>query len=186
MNIESNVELFRMINDLGKEYTYLNPVSVFVAEYVIFLLGLMLLVYWFKGKNQDRLMVSSAVFSVILGEVLGKIAGRFYSNLQPFVELNDVNKLIEKDAGNSFPSDHTIVVFAVCFTFFLFKKKYRPLWLLVAVAVGISRMLVGVHYPLDVATGAVIAMASAFICYQFVSKSKMIQRYGKGQAGKRA
>ncbi len=35
---ETNVDLFRAINDLGKEYTYLNNFFIFTAEYMVFLL----------------------------------------------------------------------------------------------------------------------------------------------------
>lgn len=33
---EMNSKLFRMINNLGKQYTDLNPLFVFIAEYMIF------------------------------------------------------------------------------------------------------------------------------------------------------
>ena len=29
---ELNIHVFRMINDLGKQYTYLNPTAIFIAE----------------------------------------------------------------------------------------------------------------------------------------------------------
>ncbi|CDQ41583.1 hypothetical protein BN990_03956 [Virgibacillus salexigens] len=35
-----NIDLFRMVNNLGKDLTYLNPTIVFVAEYMVFLLAL--------------------------------------------------------------------------------------------------------------------------------------------------
>lgn len=33
---ELNIHVFRMINDLGKHYTYLNPSAIFIAEYMVF------------------------------------------------------------------------------------------------------------------------------------------------------
>ncbi|SDJ90852.1 undecaprenyl-diphosphatase, partial [Aneurinibacillus migulanus] len=35
-----NIDAFRLINDLGKQYPYLNPVIVFLAEYMLYFLCL--------------------------------------------------------------------------------------------------------------------------------------------------
>jgi len=35
-----NIYLFRMVNDQGKEYTMLNLVMMFVAEYTVFFSGI--------------------------------------------------------------------------------------------------------------------------------------------------
>ncbi|WP_019241142.1 MULTISPECIES: undecaprenyl-diphosphatase [Bacillus] len=175
MNIPYNADLFRLINDLGKDNTFLNPLFIFLAEYMIYFLAFALLVFWFTRTRQNRLMVGSAVFSFALAELIGKSLGHFYSNYQPFVELSNVSKLIEKDIGNSFPSDHTMVFFAICFTFFLFNKRFRSLWLFLAIFVAISRMWVGVHYPADVLTGAAVAIVSSFICYKLIPKSRVVK-----------
>lgn len=33
---EVNISLFRLVNDLGKEHPFLNPVFSFIAEYMVF------------------------------------------------------------------------------------------------------------------------------------------------------
>ncbi|WP_281215173.1 hypothetical protein [Bacillus altitudinis] len=60
----------------------------------------------------EEWMMISAGLTFILAKVLGKVAGIFYSNQQPFAELNQVNLLIEKN--DCFPRDHAP------FLFFLF------------------------------------------------------------------
>ncbi|MER3122346.1 phosphatase PAP2 family protein [Bacillus altitudinis] len=67
----------------------------------------------------EEWMMISAGLTFILAKVLGKVAGIFYSNQQPFAELNQVNLLIEKEVNNSFPSDHTIFIFSICMVFWL-------------------------------------------------------------------
>lgn len=176
MNLEQNVTLFRMINNLGKEYTYLNPVFIFIAEYMVFFLCLAVILYWFTKTNENRLMIISASISFIFAEITGKVAGKIYSNNNPFAELVNVNKLIEKSVDNSFPSDHTILFFTFCITFFLCRKKYSYFWLLLAFSVAFSRIWVGVHYPADVIVGGIIAAISAFICYKIVPKNRLIKR----------
>lgn len=175
--LELNITLFRMINDLGKEHVYLNPVFVFLADYSLYFLALAVVVFFFTRNGRNRLMVVCAGLTFILAEVVGKLVSNLHTNYQPFSVLDDVNKLIEKDINNSFPSDHTILFFSFCMTFWLFSKsRYRFLWLIVAVLVGISRVGVGVHYPADVLVGALISMAVSFIVYKVFPKSKNIQR----------
>lgn len=82
---------------------------------------------------------------------------------RPFVTYPDIIK--RSDAGSkSFPSGHTSSAFALATSLSL---EY-PHWYVVAPAymwacsVGYSRMRLGVHYPSDVAAGAVIGAGCAW------------------------
>lgn len=170
---EVNVDVFRLINDMGKEYSSLNPGMIFIAEYLVYILALTTIIFWFTRNNSNRLMVVCASITFILSEILGKLAGKLHSNYNPFAELPNVNQLIQKAIDNSFPSDHTILFFSFCITFWLFKKGWGFIWVLLAFLVGISRIWVGVHYPADVLAGALISIISAIIVYQVIPKIKL-------------
>jgi undecaprenyl-diphosphatase len=178
---EMNSNLFRMINNLGKQYTDLNPFFVFIAEYMIFFLALAVLMFLFSRGNKNRIMVICAFIALFISEILAKIAGQFHSNYQPFAELPNVNKLVEKAVNNSFPSDHTIIFFSFCITFWLFKRGWGLLWGILAVLVGISRIWVGVHYPADVLVGAIISIVSAMIVYKIVLKLSLTKKFLRNQ-----
>ena len=170
-----NIDVFRVINDLGKEYDSLNPIAIFIADYMVYVLLIGLIVYWFTRTNQNRMMVIQSVFAFVLAEVLGKIAGLFNSHFQPFVELPHVNKLIEHAVDNAFPSDHSILFFSVCFSIWLVRKKEGWVWLTVACLVGVSRIWVGVHFPGDVLTGTLIGICAALFAYWIVPKLSLIK-----------
>ncbi|CAH0313974.1 undecaprenyl-diphosphatase [Peribacillus simplex] len=174
---EMNSKLFRMINNLGKQYTDLNPFFVFIAEYMIFFLVLAVLMFLFSRRNKNRIMVICAFITLVISELLAKIAGQFHSNNQPFAELPNVNRLVEKAVNNSFPSDHTIIFFSFCITFWLFKRGWGILWVILAVLVGISRIWIGVHYPADVLVGAIISIVSATIVYKIVLKLSLTKKF---------
>ncbi|MFE5431042.1 undecaprenyl-diphosphatase [Peribacillus simplex] len=174
---EMNSTLFRMINNLGKQYTDLNPFFVFIAEYMIYFLVLAVLMFLFSRRNNNRIMVICAFITLVISELLAKIAGQFHSNNQPFAELPNVNRLVEKAVNNSFPSDHTIIFFSFCITFWLFKRGWGILWVILAVLVGISRIWVGVHYPADVLVGAIISIVSATIVYKIVLKLSLTKKF---------
>ncbi|WP_045522615.1 undecaprenyl-diphosphatase [Neobacillus niacini] len=181
-----NENLFRFINDLGKEYTSFNLVVVVIAEYMVIFLALAVLTFWFTRKHKNRIMVICGLITFAVAEIIGKVAGKIHSNHQPFAELSNVNKLIEKAIDNSFPSDHTILFFSFCVTFWLFRGGRGFTWVLLAFLVGISRIWVGVHYPADILVGAMISIVSAFVVFRVVPKLSMIQKllgiYEKGES----
>ncbi|GAB6455740.1 MULTISPECIES: undecaprenyl-diphosphatase [Bacillus] len=171
-----NIDIFRAINDLGKQYSFLNPAIVFLAEYMVYMFALIILAYWFTRSRKSRMMVIQAMVAFVIAEVIGKIAGKFHLNYQPFTVLPDVNKLVDHAVDNSFPSDHTILFFSICFSLWLVRKKTGWLWLILAFCVAISRIWVGVHYPFDVAVGALIGCISAVFSHWLVPKLSLIRQ----------
>ncbi|PEY43412.1 undecaprenyl-diphosphatase [Bacillus cereus] len=171
-----NIDAFRWINDLGKQYSSLNPIMVFVAEYMLYALVLGVLIYWFTRNNKNRMMIIQGGLAFIVAEIIGKIVGQFYSHHQPFAVLPNVNQLVEHEIDNSFPSDHTILFFSICVSILLVRKKEGWLWLMLAFCVAISRIWVGVHYPIDVVTGALVGIISALFVYWIAPKLSFIKR----------
>ena len=60
-----NIDIFRAINDLGKQYSFLNPAIVFLAEYMVYILALIILTYWFIGSRKSRMMVLQAMVAFV-------------------------------------------------------------------------------------------------------------------------
>ncbi len=158
---EMNISWFRTINDLGKQHPLFNPIFELFAEYTVYVLFFGCMFYWFSRVKEARIMTLNAMFSFVLAEAAGKLAGLFYYNKQPFAELANVNQLIEKSIDNSFPSDHSILLFSICFSIWLVRKKAGTVWLVLAFCTAISRIGVGVHYPFDVLAGALLGILAA-------------------------
>ncbi|MGQ7875394.1 undecaprenyl-diphosphatase [Bacillus sp. 1A] len=171
-----NIDAFRAINDLGKQYSSLNSTMVFLAEYMVYFLGLIIIAYWFTQSRQNKMVIIQAMIAFITAEIIGKLAGKLYLNYQPFAALPNVNKLVDHAVDNSFPSDHTILFFSICFSFWIVRKKARWLWLVLAFCVAISRIWVGVHYPFDILTGALIGIISALFSYWLTPQITFIKQ----------
>ena len=71
------------------------------------------------------------------------------------------------DLYSSFPSGHSAAVGAFFGAFSMLAPRLRPLFLLGALTIGVSRVIVGAHYPSDVAAGLLLglwtAVATAFL-----------------------
>ncbi len=71
---------------------------------------------------------------------------------------------------NSFPSGHTQVAFAVATYLSLIFRKVAFIFLMLACLVGISRIYLGVHFPLDVLVGAMIGGGFSVIVWKWRKK----------------
>ena len=93
--------------------------------------------------------------------------------------IEGLTRIIGKQSDRSFPSGHTANSMAVGVSLWLISRKYELLgdkklyfpksagWavLVWSVLVGLSRLYVGVHYPTDVAGGAIIAILNTIIVF---------------------
>ena len=74
-----------------------------------------------------------------------------------------VSRLVALPHSHAFPSGHTTVSFACATVLSALAPRGAPLFFLLALAIGYSRLYVGVHWPLDVAGGAVLGVATALL-----------------------
>lgn len=97
------------------------------------------------------LMGTSAALAALVSQVLKRAARRPRpSNLPGFVAL------IENPDAFSFPSGHAAAAFAVAVALLGQGVGLGPLALVLAGLIGLSRVYLGAHYPLDVAIGAML------------------------------
>lgn len=124
-----------MLNSLGKEFQFFNLPMIIIAEYTVIFLAIFVILFWFTKDRENKIMLMCASIAFVLAEIIGKFAGLLHFNHQPFAVLSNTNQLIEKAINNSFPSDHTILFFSFCMSFWLFKKGKWILWILLAILV---------------------------------------------------
>lgn len=122
------------------------------------------LLYWCFDK---RLAYKTGMVFFLSG-LLVQAAKITFRIERPWVidpDFHAVQSAMKTATGYSFPSGHTQGAFALYGTFaFSAKKRWKIApWLLLACCVGLSRLYLGVHTPLDVLGAAGIALASVFI-----------------------
>jgi membrane-associated phospholipid phosphatase len=65
----------------------------------------------------------------------------------------------------SFPSDHAVAAFAIAFSVALVRGRRAGVFFLAAASVVITRVFVGLHYPGDIAGGALIGLIAALAVF---------------------
>jgi undecaprenyl-diphosphatase len=105
------------------------------------------------GGNAARyglLLGTAAALAAALSQVVKRSLRR------PRPSARGFEALIENPDAFSFPSGHAASAFAVAVALAGQGYGLGPLALVLAGAIGISRVYLGAHYPLDVAVGAVL------------------------------
>lgn len=74
-----------------------------------------------------------------------------------------LHPLVSVPHSGSFPSGHTTTSFACATVLSALEPKAAPAFLLLAAAIGYSRLYVGVHWPVDVAGGVILGVVIALL-----------------------
>ncbi|CAK7258484.1 Membrane-associated phospholipid phosphatase [Shinella sp. WSC3-e] len=77
----------------------------------------------------------------------------------------------------SFPSGHSAAAGSFFGAFSMLAPRLRPLFLLGALAIGISRVIVGAHYPSDVAAGLLLGLWAAIATAFFFAGREWLFRF---------
>jgi undecaprenyl-diphosphatase len=80
---------------------------------------------------------------------------------RPYETIAAADPLLRTDLGASFPSGHAATSFAGAVLLACLFRRAVPALLILAALIAVSRVYVGVHYPLDVLAGAALGTAVA-------------------------
>ena len=138
-----------------------NSVSFVAWGLPILLLIIGIVIKRAQIKNGAILLLSSVTISSLISLVLKYVIDR----PRPFYSYDFIEK-ISSGGSPSFPSGHTTEAFAVAVALCIAYPRWYIITpsLLWAMAVGYSRMSLGVHYPSDVLAGVVVGVLSVYLC----------------------
>ncbi len=158
MNLDWN--LFLAINQFAGRSPILDAAGKFFAEYAVVLFALLLVALWFlpaavELRRAREQRVVNAVLALAGAWLTAHVIGALFYRARPFV-AHRVTQLIAHPADASFPSDHTTLAFALVLALWLVLDRTRWWWVALGALIGVARVFVGVHYPLDVLGGAAI------------------------------
>ena len=113
-------------------------------------------------------LIVLAVLSVLVAFGVASLGGFLYYDPRPFTITHTI-PLIPHLPDDGFPSDHTLYAMAAAATLFCYRRKTGIVLGILAVLTGTARVLAGVHHPVDVIGGAMMAIMSVMVA-RFVLK----------------
>lgn len=162
--------VFRLINGFAGTAGWLDFTMVLLAEYAPLLFVAVLLWLWVRPsrqqeKFQDRLAVGRALAAAALALALGQVIGLAFPRLRPFQD-HTVRLLVARNFDPSFPSDHALAAFAIVAALAASHPRLSLALLGPAALLGVSRVFVGIHYPLDILGGAILGGTTGGIIHR--------------------
>jgi len=176
-----NETIFFFFYNLAHQSKIFDSLIIFLAVYfvyfVIFLALLFLLFYYkiFFSQNLISDFVSrwKEFFLVCASGGLAWAVAHLLKILiylpRPFVIFPQVHSLFA-ETGYAFPSGHTATASGIAFALFFINKKAGYVFTFFALMIGVSRIISGVHFPIDILGGFILGGLVAFLVAFFVKK----------------
>ena len=137
--------------NMAKDNKAVGKMAVFVASNtnkiyaLVYLIGI---VYAFF-QNSNLLFRITIVYNSILRKILNRP--------RPFKELG-IESLIEHEDKGSCPSNHAVSAMIIAMAWCSIFPVVGAILIVLAIFTGLSRVMTGVHYPVDVFLGWLIAI----------------------------
>lgn len=174
-NIDNSFLLF--FHSLANKNVFVDNVIIFLAEYLPFI-AVILMILFIAIKNlkyiskenhlikiKDTLkriifMFLPAIFSWVVATIIKYLIKR----PRPFIELsNSVNPLFTHGGVDSFPSGHATFFMALAIGAFSLNKKFGWVMVIIAILIGLARIISGIHFPVDILSGFLLGILSSYL-----------------------
>ncbi len=166
-----NQTLFTLVHQFAGRSLFLDYLGIFTADYLPYLMGVAFLVLaWYQEgwRRKAYLFAEGALAAILSRGIVTELIRFFYHHPRPF-DFYHFTPLIA-ESGSSFPSGHMTFFFALAVVIWYANRTWGWWYLALSAAVGIARIYVGVHWPYDIAGGALIGIACGLIVHWALRK----------------
>ena len=170
------IHVFGAISQIGKSH-WLFALSLLAVAVGLFrrerVLGPRRRAAWGLVASRGFYFFAVMAFSGIAAQVVKHVVGRARPYLIDLDGPFHFDFFSLKAVEASFPSGHTTTVFAALAALTLLRPRLGPAFLIVALPVAASRIVLGAHYVSDVAGGACLGLASALAVARIFARRRI-------------
>ncbi len=160
----SDAGIIIYLNSLTGINFYLDVFFYFTAKIIPYLMIASFGYFLLRNFKQYFLFVLEAGVAVLLARYgFVNMIRYFFPRTRPFIELEEINLLLDYKETFSFPSGHTAMVFAISTVIYFYNKNVGSALLILSLFVGLSRVVVGMHWITDVFAGVVVGILAGVI-----------------------
>ncbi|MBS4000470.1 MAG: phosphatase PAP2 family protein [Desulfobulbaceae bacterium] len=157
--------LFYAINN-GWANPIFDKMMPFITEVdswlLLYLLGFYILL--FRAGRAGRVAAVALILTIVASDQINSsFLKELFGRIRPCHVLDEVRLLVPCGGGKSFPSSHATNNFAAAVVLFSFFRREAFILFLVASLMALSRVYVGVHYPMDILAGAAFGTIVALV-----------------------
>ena len=177
-----NQSVFLALNGLVGN-PIIRDIAIIFSDAPIFFLPLFLVVGWlyYRKNTAEKTQLLGIFYATLVSIVMNMIIQHLVYVERPITFLGaKAHFVLSHIPDASFPSDHAAVGFAFLTSLSLFGFRKVFWWFLpFCVIMVISRIVAGVHWPLDVLAGITVGIVSAYIVYSLRNRS-VFKRFNTG------
>lgn len=178
-----NTQLQHLINGWAGHNALLDDAMRAGAIYLIGAVGLVLIALWWwptdePGRAANQRVAVAAVLGAAGALLIGALVRTLHSEARPFVVDPSTHLLVTHVADRSLPSEHALVSFGVAGTVLWWRRLAGIVLIVVGVLIGVARVYVGVHWPVDIAAGALVGLGAGSLAACTVPWWANAQRFG--------
>lgn len=164
-----NSSLFEAIYGLAHRSATLDQVIIFGATWLPVIVGGLVVIIILSLASRDRIPRRAAFIILVptIAWFIAHILKAIINSPRPALALDAVKPLFLAD-GNAFPSGHTTLFFALTFALYPFHPKLSTLTAISAILISLARVAAGVHWPIDILGGFILAGVVVFIAWTMV------------------
>ncbi len=145
-------------------------------HWVLLYAALIIWLLWKCGKNGRICVLALAITITLSDGINSRLIKPAVNRNRPCQEAGMYSRtLVNCGAGKSFASSHAANNFAAAIILSFFFIKMRWIFFSVAALMAFSRVYVGVHYPIDIISGAIIGSLIAYLVLFVLKKVKLIK-----------
>ena len=133
---ELNRSLFLAINASAEASLPMRELAVFLAQWLVLSVPLLLLMLWVFGGRRQRMIVLIATLSIVFALACNLLIRDLWFHPRPFM-LGLGQNFLAHAPGASFPSDHASGMFAMAFALILV-SLYRTGLVMLALALLVT------------------------------------------------
>ena len=170
-----NESIFSFLNGLSGHNAFFDWLFIFFARDLIYILVILVpvLIWTYERSRRGRIYFTLlSLLSLTFSEIIVTLFRYFHNNPRPFDVIEGLKPLISHVSEPSFPSGHTMFLVPLALTIYYLKPKAGVWIILGTVLMGLSRVIVGVHWPLDILGGFILG-GIAFYTAKFVLEKKI-------------
>lgn len=138
-------------------------VVTFLASFLIWFLYAGLLVLWVIDGKIKKETVIHALLASLTAWLLAEIIKSLIPTIRPFLLNGQPVETLTLPLDGAFPSAHAALAFGLAVTVWFHDRKVGWIYLILAVVIGIARVIANVHYPQDIFGGGVLGILTAFL-----------------------
>lgn len=166
--IGADETLFFWINGLADRVAAIDIIIRTLAcdLFIPVVMILALIAVWFVGRDRaQRERNQRAVFCALAGmgfaNLIVFVINAFHDRLRPFEAFPDrVNLIFYPPTDPSFPSNAAAAAFALAIGVWIYNRRLGYILLIPALIIAFGRVYMGIHYPLDIVGGFLVAIVA--------------------------